>query len=249
MKTLWRKFFPARPGDRGGSQHVGSVITNNHSIRSFPSELDLISPYSMTGHKVLEKLYVLGLDVEARSIPGDFVECGVWHGGSAAAVCCALRNTERKAWLYDSFMGMPPTAKIDGEVATTYVGRCQGSEEKVWEALRIARFREDHCIVRSGWFEDTFQAPLPQAVSLLHVDCDWYDSVMLTLRIFYDLVSDGGVIVLDDFGHWEGCRVAFYEFAQQRGIKPLLERFGYSQAFWVKGRMHNRAYCGQWDVP
>ncbi len=62
------------------------------------------------------------------------------------------------------------------------------------------------------------------------------------------LVEDGGVIVLDDFGHWEGCREAFYDFSHQRGIKPLVERFGHTQMFWVKGRTDNRAYAAKWDM-
>ena len=78
------------------------------------------------------------------------------------------------------------------------------------------------------------------SIAFLHIDADWYDSVQLALETFYDRVSTGGVIILDDFGHWEGCREAFYDFAADRGIKPLLERFGHTQAYWIKDRTHNR---------
>jgi len=203
----------------------------------------------MCGIRVLGKLYVLAQDVIARGVPGDLVECGVWNGGSAAAIACAFRTTGRKAWLYDSFMGLPPAREVDGPDAAQHAGSLIGSEDKVRKALRIVQFPADNCIIRKGWFNDTFQDPLPQTVSFLHVDCDWYDSVMLSLKSFYDLVSEGGVIVLDDFGHWEGCREALYDFVRQRDLKPLLERFGYTQAFWVKGREHNREFCGKWEIP
>jgi O-methyltransferase len=68
----------------------------------------------------------------------------------------------------------------------------------------------------------------------LHIDADWYDSVFYSLETFYQRVSDGGFIVLDDFGHWEGAREAFYDFCMEHSIKPLIERTGYTQAFWRK---------------
>lgn len=214
-----------------------------------PPELEQLNFYSMSGIQVLNKLNTIAQDVVNRKIPGDFVECGVCNGGSAAAIACALRDTERKVWLYDSFMGMPATKEVDGQVAATYVGACVGAEEKVRQAMQISRFSEENYKIQKGWFEETFKTPLPQTVSLLHIDADWYDSVTLSLNTFYDLVPDGGVIILDDFGHWEGCREAFYDFIAQRGLKPLLERFGHTQAFWLKGREHNRELAGKWEIP
>lgn len=216
---------------------------------ALPEELALLTSYSMAGLQVLEKLYVLGRDVVARNISGDWVECGVCNGGSAAAIACAFRDTDRKGWLYDSFMGMPSTREVDGRAADQYIGACVGSEDKVREALRIVHYSENNYIIRRGHFKDTFRDPTPQTISFLHVDADWYDSVILSLKTFYDLVAEGGVIVLDDFGHWEGCREAFYDFVKQRGLKPLLERFGHTQAFWVKGRMHNREFVGRREIP
>ena len=138
---------------------------------------------------------------------------------------------------------------VDGAFAAQYADALVGSEEKAREAMQIVRFPEGKCIIRKGWFSDTFTEPLPQKVSLLHIDADWYDNVTLSLNTFYDRVAAGGIIILDDFGHWEGCREAFYDFVQQRGIKPVLERFGHTQAFWVKGRTHNREFVGKWEIP
>jgi hypothetical protein len=94
--------------------------------------------------------------------------------------------------------------------------------------------------IREGWFHDTFKDTLPSQVALLHCDSDWYESVSLVLETFYPLVPDGGCVILDDFGFWEGCREAFYEFCHRHGEKPLLERVERDQAFWIKKRTCNR---------
>ena len=204
-------------------------------------ELKAISAFSMSDLPRLENLNRLAVETVRRDIPGDFVECGVYNGGSAAAVACGIRDTARRVWLYDSFAGMPDIGELDGPSAQDFVGKCVGDEAKVHSAMRLARFPTESYEIRKGWFQDTFTAtPLPKAVSILHIDADWYDSVMLTLDTFYDLVPDDGLIVLDDFGWWEGCREAFYDFAAKRNIKPLLERFGPTQAYWVKGCTNNR---------
>ena len=205
-----------------------------------PPELSRVATYSMSAPQVLQRQYALARDVVARSVGGDFVECGVCNGGSAAAIALGFRGAARHIWLYDSFEGLPTPKEVDGLDATSYEGRCVGSEDAVRAALRIANVAAEDCTIRKGWFQQTFQRPLPDAVAFLHVDADWYESVMLTLMTFYDRVSEGGVILLDDFGHWEGCREAFYDFAANRNIKPLLERFGHSQGFWIKGKPHNR---------
>lgn len=205
------------------------------------SELKAISAYSMGSFLTLENLNALALGVMERGIPGDFVECGVFNGGSAAAAACAIRSSGRKLWLYDSFEGMPETTAADGPAAADFIGKCVGDEANVHAAMRLARFPEERYVIRKGWFQDTFTTgPMPGSIAFLHIDADWYDSVQLALVTFYDRVSTGGVIILDDFGHWEGCREAFYDFAAERDVKPLLERFGHTQAYWIKDRTHNR---------
>lgn len=218
-------------------------------MQTIPLELLQLETYSVSGLRTLEKLYRLGLDVIARDVQGDFVECGVYNGGSAAAMACALRSSNRRIWLYDSFQGMSASQEIDGAFASRYVGELAGVEERVLEAMRVARFPDDRYIIRKGWFVDTLQLLLPETVAQLHIDADWYDNVMLILKTFYDRIPDGGVIILDDFGHWEGCREAFYDFVRDRGLKPLLERSGHTQAFWIKGRAHNRDFSGRGEIP
>merc|ERR1711957_832734 len=85
-----------------------------------------------------------------------------------------------------------------------------------------------------------FALPKPSRIAFLYIDSDWYQNTLDALHTFYDLVVDGGVIALDDFGSWEGCRRAFFEFISERQLSPLLERVGRS-LFFVKSKEHNRA--------
>lgn len=230
---------------------IGAISsrTRRTAGREGPRELRLLDSYSMCGLRSLKKLDTLAQDVLQRGVPGDFVECGVWNGGSAGSLGLALRDTDRRIWLYDSFAGLPTPGHRDPPLASNYSGDCIGSIEKVNEAMKIAKLPSGQYIVKNGWFNETFRLRLPQAVALLHIDADWYESVLLSLNTFYGLVPDGGIVVLDDFGHWEGCREAFYDFIGIQGLNPLLERYGYTQAFWVKGKANNRDHKGKWGIP
>jgi len=201
--------------------------------------LKRVRPYTLLTPAKLRNLKALALRMSAEGVPGDFVECGTYKGGSAAVLATALNN-ERHLWLYDSFQGMPEVTERDGEGAKEAVGLCRADQSDLLEVFSSLEIPSDQYTVRPGMFEATFREPLPEKVALLHCDCDWYDSVILVLRTFYPLIPQGGSIVLDDFGWWEGTREAFYDFCYEVGERPLIERVGADQAYWIKGRVHNR---------
>ena len=66
------------------------------------------------------------------------------------------------------------------------------------------------------------------------MDCDWYDSVLLCLRKFYDAVVPGGAVVLDDYGHWSGCRKAFEDFCAERKVRITLTAIDYTSHYFIK---------------
>lgn len=198
-----------------------------------------VAPYTLNSPEGLATLHRLATQTRKRGVMGDVVECGTYKGGSAAVLATTLSNGQH-LWLYDSFEGMPATREVDGQRAAEWVGQCVALEEQVREALAVVGARPEQYTIRKGWFSETFTQPLPQRVAFLHCDADWYDSVLLVLETFYPRVEPGGCVVLDDYGHWEGCREAFYDFCSRHGEKPLIERSGHSQAFWFKGRVHNR---------
>lgn len=201
--------------------------------------LTQVEPYTYCGERKLRSLIQLCEYLNTNHIPGDFVECGTYKGGSAAVLSTQLSH-DRHLWLYDSFQGMPPTSDKDGYAAKQWVGRCFASVAEVEEVLQIVGMTPTQYTIQAGWFEQTFQQPLPETVALLHCDADWYDSVLLVLETFYPRIPVGGCIVLDDFGFWEGCREAFYDFCYKHHEKPVIERVDVDQAYWIKGKTHNR---------
>jgi O-methyltransferase len=208
-----------------------------------PLLIQQVQPYTLCTPDRLENLAGLCEYLNEQQIEGDFVECGTYKGGSAAIISTFLGA--RHFWLYDSFEGMPTTAEKDGEEAKQWIGECVGTIEDLKTILHTVGTDESSYTIRKGWFEKTFQEELPEKVALLHCDADWYDSVLLVLETFYPRIVEGGCVVLDDFGYWEGCREAFYDFCQRHNEKPVLERVGPDQAFWIKGRSHNRQVIPQ----
>jgi|SRR5882724_4071215 len=224
MKNLLRKAFAKPPAPASsGDPHI-----------------DAIRAYTMCDLAALKSISRLASYIAINNVEGDLVECGVCNGGTAALIASLAGGEARRLWLYDSFEGMPETNDVDGADAKQWVGKCVGAVETVYEAISIAGFPANRVVLRKGWFDDTFQQPLPDKISFLNIDADWYKSVSHCLETFYDNVVGGGVVLLDDFGYWEGCREAFYDFCADRKIKPLLERAGRTQAYWIKDRTHNR---------
>jgi O-methyltransferase len=165
--------------------------------------------------------------LDAESVAGDFVECGVYQGATAAILGEAIRKTpSRSLWLFDSFQGLPAPTAIDGAAAPEYTGKLVGNEQNVRRLLRKAGAPSDRVKVIAGWFKDTLPQASVRKVALLHIDADWYDSVRLCLECFYDRIAPGGIIVLDDWDWWPGCKAAVEEFVAARGTPFTLQRSG-----------------------
>jgi len=202
--------------------------------------LEKVKPYTFCGEQKLSNLRKLALQLRDKGVEGDIVECGTYRGGSAAILGTTL-SAKQHLWLYDSFAGMPEAGPSDGPDAGQYSGKGVASKEDVMEILAKLNVPARQFTIREGWFSDTFRLPLPDKVAFLHCDADWHESVMLVLETFYPRVVEGGCIVLDDFGYWEGCREAFYAFCFKHDLRPLLERRSIDQAYWFKGKAHNRS--------
>jgi O-methyltransferase len=202
---------------------------------------DLVHPYTLLDDERLTVLAGLVDDVIDRAVPGDIVECGVCNGGSAAALASRLcRPCDRSLWLYDLFDSVAPPGPLDGAWAQTNAGIPRASVETVRALLSSIGFPPTSVRLCPGRFSETLRRSVPDTIALLHLDCDWYDSVLEALELLYPRVAVGGAVILDDFGWWEGSRRAFFAYCRQSGIEPLLERCGVTQAYWIKGREHNR---------
>lgn len=199
-------------------------LRSGHDVVSLVSLLRTVGPYTIVSPASLAALHYFAKKVAARELAGDIVECGTMNGGSAAIMAAAIAkgSSNRCLWVFDSFQGLPPTTERDEDATRPLVGACVGDPVRVLEVMRKVRFPRERLRIVEGWFADTFpQAPVGQ-VSLLHIDCDWYDSVYLCLERFYDRISPGGFLVINDYGIWQGCRAAVDEFFAARGLKPKL---------------------------
>lgn len=150
--------------------------------------------------------------------PGAVVECGVWRGGSAAMI--ARADPERVLWLFDSWEGLPEPGPLD--VATdgrrVLGGENLASAADVQEAFRGLSV-QPHLV--AGWFEDTLPARKHEIgpIAVLHLDGDWYDSIKVCLRELHDQVVAGGIVAVDDYRGWQGCRAAVDEFLTGRDVE------------------------------
>ncbi len=198
-----------------------------------------VSPYTMTSPERLNALVLATRYVSRHNIAGDIVECGVWRGGSmqaAARTLLGLHDTERHLYLFDTFEGMPePTEKDlrrDGESAADLLAR-QDKSRPIWAVATLEDVKEgfqrvpypaDRVHFVRGLVEDTIPAQAPERISILRLDTDWYASTRHELEYLYPRLVSGGVLLIDDYGWWQGSRCAVDEFLEKTGARLLLLR-------------------------
>jgi hypothetical protein len=180
----------------------------------------------MVSYARLAALHRAVNEVVASGVAGDLVECGVARGGSAALMGLTLRALgarDRGLYLFDTFEGLPcPTANDpDYDRAIEWVGKCRGELDEVWQLFRELRLPSE-CRFIKGLFQDTLPASSVGPIAVLHIDGDWYDSTYCCLTHFYDRVSSGGIVQIDDYGDWQGARKAVDDFLAARGLKMPL---------------------------
>lgn len=180
-----------------------------------------------------------------NGIDGDFVECGVWRGGSMAAAAKTLMlhaATDRRLWMYDTFDGMSEPSELDvdfqGQTAQQLMDHQDRSDAKsVWccsplEQVKLTMLQtgypvEQICFVE-GMVEQTLPVNVPEKIALLRLDTDWYESTRCELEYLFPRLVPGGVLIIDDYGHWEGCRRAVDEYFEKNQIAMLLNRIDYT---------------------
>ncbi len=187
--------------------------------------------------------------VSQNHIPGDIAECGVWRGGSMMTVALtlmALGDKTRELYLYDTFEGMSaPTehdksrdgVSADEQLKNEPKGTgvwCYAGLDDVRANILSTGYPEEKVHLVKGKVEDTIPATLPSLLSLLRLDTDWYESTKHELTHLYPLLTANGVLIIDDYGHWEGARKAVDEYFQSRGQPVYLHRIDYTGRSLVK---------------
>lgn len=189
----------------------------------FQSLVAAIRPYTLLSQERLFSLYAIAKQICIDDIPGNFVECGTYRGGTAAMLASVVRRYSlrpRQIYAFDTFAGMPEPTEFDRHqgIPANETDWGEGTLEApideylavVCKALNVG----DLVVAVPGLFADTLpenQAKIG-AIALLHADGDWYESTMDIFNNLYDSVVVEGFIQIDDYGHWEGCRQAIREF-------------------------------------
>jgi O-methyltransferase len=186
-------------------------------------------------------------------VPGAIVECGVWRGGSmmaAALTLLRLDSDDRDLYLFDTFAGMPPPTEedklsaYDGYSPKRHWRRRQregGSNawhyvpvEEVRAAVLSTGYPAERVHPVEGRVEATLPDGAPASIAVLRLDTDWYASTKHEMEHLYPRLSPGGVLILDDYGHYEGARRAVDEYFEAHGGRPLLSRIDYTGRVGVK---------------
>ncbi|MFC4783164.1 TylF/MycF/NovP-related O-methyltransferase [Nocardioides sp. MAHUQ-72] len=207
--------------------------------------IDLVKPYTMTSH---EKLYALitavRYVVDAR-VEGALVECGVWRGGSMHAIARTLDERgvhDRELHLFDTFQGMTePTErdrKIKGDRRADELLETSAKNTWVWAVASIEDVREglqtlpypyERFHLVKGPVEETIPEHCPEKIALLRLDTDWYESTRHELEHMYDRLQPGGILIIDDYGTWQGSKEATDEFVARLDKPLMLMRAGRSR--------------------
>lgn len=226
------------------------------------TQIGIVQKNTLLTYPRLVSLYNQAVFCEHGAIDGAFVECGVWKGGAVglmalANLCHGAKR--RNLYLFDAFDDIcEPDASLDGERANRDVAAlgCKtiasgslspikgvydslGGHGTIEECRSLLRDRinypEQNVIFVKGWFQNTLPVVAKQMepIAILRLDGDWYASTKICLEHLCDRVVSGGFVIIDDYGHYEGCKRAVDEFLKDKGLKVFLNHVDYSARYWI----------------
>jgi len=237
------------------TKHNPNVLTfDNSNIVKFENLYRICKKESLNISK--ERFLTLYQSINyvfKNDIQGDFVECGIFKGGSSMMMAHMLAEQfqsqkNQKIWMYDTFEGMANASKydenIDNQKAFIELDRIKKKENlnDIWayssldyvkNNLKKTNIDEDKLIYIKGLVEETLYKRKPKEIALLRLDTDFYESTKSELEILYPLLQKGGILIIDDYGHWKGCKKAVDEyFLNKKDI--FFQQIDYSGIVGVK---------------
>jgi O-methyltransferase len=222
-----------------------ALVESNIETKSLDSDkermllFDKVGNYTMTSYQRICSI-IDSIEYLIRyNIDGDIVECGVWRGGSMMAAAISLMNNnddKRDLYLYDTFEGMSDPDERDISVnnvnAKDYLNKNKRSKEDlIWafstlnevkENIMSTNYPEKKIHFIKGKVEDTLEQSNHRKIALLRLDTDWYESTKCELENLFPLLVNGGVLIIDDYGHWKGCKKAVDEYFANNNIRIFL---------------------------
>ena len=203
--------------------------------------MNTCSKYTMTSRSRQWALIQSVEWIAKKNIEGDIVECGVWRGGNL--ILCGLMlkafNLDRLIWGYDTFTGMSepteddylvdnPESKNSSLIRDKWLAKQKSQGITDWNYVTkdevASNFSKevgtDNLKLIRGKVEDTLtiESNLPEKISILRLDTDWYESTKVELEVLFPRLQKRGVLIIDDYGRWAGSRKAVDEFFEGYGF-------------------------------
>ncbi len=211
--------------------------------------------YTMTSINSMFALYKSVEYIIKNKIEGDFIECGVWRGGSSMVIAKTLLKlnvSDRKIYLYDTFEGM--TAPTENDLDTTGQSAedllknsskndgkakesiwCIASFEEVTQNLSMMNYPSNNIHLIKGKVEDTLQNDnLIEKIALLRLDTDWYESTKIEMEVLFPKLMTKGVLIIDDYGYWLGAKKAIDEYFEKFNLYYLLNKIDFTGRLLIK---------------
>ncbi len=216
------------------------IRPQSRSVREFGLDWPA-SALTMIGDIRLAHVQHCVEDALRRDVPGDLLEAGVWRGGVPIMMRAILRAydvTDRVVWAADSFAGLP---KPDPDKYPAD----RGFDLSMWKSLAVplpkvkenfARFGllDDQVKFLEGWFRDTLPTAPIDALAVMRLDGDLYESTMDGLVHLYPKLSPGGFAIIDDYYNAPPCKQAVDDYRSTHGIEEEIVTVDWSGAYWQK---------------
>jgi len=224
------------------------LFSKNNKNNLIPSDIesDFLEIYekcknfSLTSVERMYSLYKAIIFISKHNIPGDIVECGVWKGGSmmlSALTLVKLKDIRKNIYLYDTFEGMTEPTHHDVRAYDNFKAKIKYDKLKhigirwdyaplneVKKNLYSTGYPKKKIVFIKGKVEETIPQIIPEKISILRLDTDWYESTYHELEYLFPKLSKNGILILDDYGHWKGAKEATDKYLKENNIKILLNR-------------------------
>ena len=194
-------------------------------------------PHTMISLKRLDNIQSCIEDVLAQSVPGDFIETGVWQGGAAIymrAVLKAYDVTDRIVWAADSFQGLPRGNPEKYKEDVGAEGVLAVSLDDVRANFSSYGLLDEQVRFLKGWFSETLPTAPISALAVARLDGDMYDSTMDALKNLYPKLSIGGYLIIDDYGEVPACRDAVDDYRKAHNIQEQLRWIDSTGVYWQR---------------
>ena len=234
--------FPGGPGMYKSKIDVMTIFSRNIKQNKYIIFLEKIlsNGFTMVSRDRLENLYNQCSKFKYTNY--SFVECGVAKGG-CLAMMKYVSGKNNKIFGFDSFEGMPDITKEDlGDYNKCdpkfWVGKLNdGGINSIYNTFNKLNINFNNVRLIKGFFEDTItDAIINQLgeIAILRLDNDWYKSTKFCIEKLYNNVIVNGVILIDDYGCFIGCKNAIDEFRLNNNITSPLIKSDNDEYYWIK---------------